>query len=243
MRRQRGGARKKPRDHGRVGLSIALGVLAVLLLLGAAALVGPNLVHSRADSGTAVPSHESSTAGRADDGTHDQQRDRGQNLRPVRLDIPTIDVGTVLMSLGLQGNGEIEVPPLTRAGTAGWYRHSPAPGETGPAVIVGHVDSDTGPAVFYRLRSLRIGDAIHVRRTDGKVAEFRVTLVRTYPKTRFPTKRVYGSIRHAGLRLITCSGTYVAGKGGYQSNTVVYATLHRLAPADQQSPPTRPSTA
>ena len=236
MRGQRGGARKKPRDHGRVGLSIALGVLAVLLLLGAVALVGPNLVHSQADSGTAVPSHEAPATGRGDDGPTDQgQSERGPNLRPVRLDIPGIGVDTALMPLGLQGNGEIEVPPLTRAGTAGWYQHSPAPGDTGPAVIVGHVDSETGPAVFYRLGSLRNGDPIRVRRSDGQVAEFRVTLVRTYPKSRFPTKRVYGSIGHAGLRLITCSGSYAEARGGYQSNTVVYATLRSLTPASSQT--------
>ncbi len=154
----------------------------------------------------------------------------GPDVRPVRLDIPAIAVHSTLLQLGLQDDGEIEVPPLARAQTAGWYQHSPAPGDIGPAVIVGHVDSDLGPAVFYRLASLRTGDLIRIERTDNQVAEFRVQRVRSYPKDRFPTAEVYGRIRHAGLRLITCSGPYISSAGGYQDNTVVYATLHGLAP-------------
>lgn len=226
----------RPRTGRR--LPAALGILSGLLLLCGLALVGPGLVRESAEGGPQGRSHQVVPGHRAP-ATH--VGDQAPKVRPARLDIPSIAVSTPLLSLGLQKNGEIEVPPLTRAGVAGWYRHSPAPGDPGPSVIVGHVDSESGPAVFYRLTSLRTGDRIDVRRTDGKVAEFRVTLVRSYLKTRFPTKRVYGPIRHAGLRLITCSGQYVSGAGGYQSNTVVYATLHRLRPAEK--PGTEPAAA
>ena len=227
---------RSERAHSGEGrrLPVALGVLSGLLLLCAIALVGPGLVHGgSADDDPQADSSQTPVTVRSD---------RRQKVRPAQLDIPSIAVHTSLLSLGLQKNGEIEVPPLTRAGTAGWYHHSPAPGDLGPSVIVGHVDSDSGPAVFYRLASLRAGDRIRITRTDGKVAEFRVTLVRSYLKSRFPTKRVYGAIRKAGLRLITCSGQYVAGAGGYQSNTVVYATLQSLTPAGRSEPTPGSST-
>ncbi len=135
------------------------------------------------------------------------------------------------MELGLQPDRSLEVPPLSRAETAGWYRFSPSPGQVGPAVIVGHVDSRTGPAVFYRLSSLRPGDLVQVRRADGVVAEFAVDHIESFAKSAFPTQAVYGQIEQAGLRLITCSGEYRAAEGGYQENTVVFASLRRMLPS------------
>ncbi|MEO3936907.1 sortase [Dermatophilaceae bacterium Soc4.6] len=105
-------------------------------------------------------------------------------------------------------------------------RAPPTPGEVGPSVIVGHVDSAAaGPSVFYHLSELRPGDRVEVTRVDHTVAVFAVDSVETYAKAQFPTLQVYGNIDHAGLRLITCGGPYIADKGHYQDNIVAYAHL------------------
>jgi sortase (surface protein transpeptidase) len=142
--------------------------------------------------------------------------------RPVSLSIPLIGVQTRLITLGLTAAGELEVPSSTSV--AGWYTGSPRPGAIGPAVIVGHIDSVSGPGVFFRLSQLRPGDKAYVRRADGTLVEFRVTSVQTYPKDRFPTEAVYGPVPDPELRLITCGGAFDAATGHYLSNVVVYAT-------------------
>jgi sortase (surface protein transpeptidase) len=141
---------------------------------------------------------------------------------PVSLTIPLIGVQTQLVTLGLTATGELQVPSSTSV--AGWYTGSPRPGAIGSAVIVGHIDSLTGPGVFYRLSELAAGDKIYVRRADGTLVEFRVTSVQTYLKDRFPTEDVYGPVPDPELRLITCGGAFDAATGHYLSNIVVYAT-------------------
>lgn len=143
---------------------------------------------------------------------------------PVWLDIPAIGVHTALLSLGLQPDGSVAVPPLDSR-EAGWYANSPTPGEVGPAVVLGHVDSArTGPGVFYDLRTVRPGDAVRVTRTDGTVAAFRVDQVSRYPKSMFPTAAVYGNIDHPGLRLITCGGAFDRAAHSYVDDVVVFAS-------------------
>lgn len=142
---------------------------------------------------------------------------------PVSLDIPVIGVRTRLIRLGLTSAGTLQVPPVTTV--AGWYTGSPRPGATGAAVIAGHIDSRTGPGVFFRLSLLRPGDLIYVRRADGSLAVFRVSIVRSYLKTKFPTQAVYGAVPDAQLRLITCGGTFDYATGHYLSNVIVFATL------------------
>ena len=143
--------------------------------------------------------------------------------RPVRLYIPAIGVRTRLIRLGLTASGALQVPGSTAV--AGWYTGSPRPGEPGGAVIAGHIDSISGPGVFYRLRQLHPGERVFVRQASGRLAVFRVSSVRSYLKTRFPTSAVYGPTPNAQLRLITCGGTFDAATGHYLSNTIVYATL------------------
>jgi sortase (surface protein transpeptidase) len=126
------------------------------------------------------------------------------------------------MKLGLTSDGALEVPP--GGFPAGWFTGAPTPGELGPAVIAGHVHWVDGPGVFWRLREVRPGDLVSVTRRDGSIARFRVTSSRTFPKSRFPTERVYGDIEHAGLRLITCGG-YDEGSESYEANVVVFAEL------------------
>jgi len=142
---------------------------------------------------------------------------------PTRLRIPKIDIDTPFVELGLARNNEIEVPKGYEE--VGWYGHGPTPGELGPAVVLGHVDSYMGPAVFFYLGQLEPGDTIEVDREDGSVAVFRVDKLERYPQSSFPTSLVYGDIDHAGLRLITCTGSYDKELKRYDSNLIVYASL------------------
>jgi sortase (surface protein transpeptidase) len=141
---------------------------------------------------------------------------------PVSLTIPLIGVTTKLIRLGLASDGSLQVPPTTSV--AGWYTGSPRPGATGSAIIVGHIDSVSGPGVFFRLPELRKGDQVYIRRADGTLVKFLVTSVRQYLKDQFPTQAVYGPTPDAELRLITCGGAFDSATGHYLSNIVVYAT-------------------
>jgi hypothetical protein len=142
--------------------------------------------------------------------------------KPVRLQIAAIGVNSSLMPLGLRSNGTMQVPP--GAFPAGWYTGGPTPGELGPAVIAGHVDT-RGPGVFYRLQQVRPGDLVNVTRADGSKPVFRVKRVRQFPKNQFPTRLVYGNVDHAALRLITCGGSFNSQSGHYDDNIVVFADL------------------
>lgn len=143
--------------------------------------------------------------------------------RPTSLDIPAIGVKTRLIRLGLTTAGTLRVPSSTAV--AGWYTGSPRPGETGAAVIAGHIDSYLGPGVFYRLRDMKPGNLIYVQRGRGTLAVFKVTAVRTFLKSRFPTAAVYGPVPDPQLRLITCGGTFDPATGHYLSNVIVFASL------------------
>jgi sortase (surface protein transpeptidase) len=142
---------------------------------------------------------------------------------PARLSVPAIGVETPLVRLGLEADRTMEVSE--DFGRAGWFAEGPAPGQPGPAVIAGHVDSRTGPAVFYRLRDLRPGDHLEVTRTDGTRLWFVVDAARSFPKTSFPTDAVFGPTPAAELRLVTCTGTFDRARGSYRDNLVVFARL------------------
>jgi sortase (surface protein transpeptidase) len=142
---------------------------------------------------------------------------------PVRVDIPRIGVHSRLLSLGLEHDGTIAVPSLAQAQLASWYNKGPTPGERGPAVLVGHVDTKKGAAVFFSLGRLHPGDTVDVTRKDGKVAVFGVDSVEHVSKAHFPTQRVYGEVGFAGIRLITCGGDFVGHH--YTGNTIVYGHL------------------
>ncbi|MFB4276590.1 class F sortase [Nonomuraea sp. MTCD27] len=142
--------------------------------------------------------------------------------QPVRLRIPAINVSTRVTPLRLDAEGRLIAP--TRFDRVGWNKAGPEPGEKGVAVIAGHVDSKTGPAVFYRLSQLRKGDRVHVDRADGSTATFVVGRLARYAKDRIPNKEVYGSGRgRAQLRLITCGGTFDRARGSYRDNVIVFA--------------------
>jgi len=145
--------------------------------------------------------------------------------RPVRLVIPAIGVDTRLIRLGLTSTHALQVP--ISAAIAGWFTGSPRPGATGASIIAGHIDSYSGPGVFFLLHQMHRGERVYVRRANKSVAQFRVTAVREYAKNRFPTAAVYGPVPDAELRLITCGGIFDYATGSYLSNVVVYAVLVR----------------
>jgi hypothetical protein len=130
-----------------------------------------------------------------------------------------------VIPVGLNPDGTVGVPPLDDGAPVGWYRYLAAPGDAGPAVLLGHVDTYRGPAVFYRIHELRPGDAIHIQRADGRSVEFTVDSVRAYPKAQFPAQAVYGPSAEPVLRLVTCGGTFDRKRRTYLSNVVVYASL------------------
>lgn len=140
---------------------------------------------------------------------------------PTQLIIPAIGVRTRLIRLSLRRSGALQVPDTTSV--AGWFDDSPSPGQPGPAIIAGHVDSHKGPGVFFDLSQLRPGDRVYVRRSDGTLAVFTVTEVRRYLKSAFPTAAVYGPAPGEQLRLITCGGTFDHQDRSYLSNVVVFA--------------------
>lgn len=144
---------------------------------------------------------------------------------PVALDVPQLGLRTNLIQLGLRSDGTLDVPPVQPGSPAGWYRYSPTPGQLGPSVILGHVNSSNGPiGVFSRLHELVQGSTVTITRADGAVAQFQVDRTENVAKDHFPTLDVYGDTTRAELRLITCSD-YDQAAHTWKSNTVVYAHL------------------
>ncbi len=152
-----------------------------------------------------------------------------QRSAPTHIGIPALGVSSTVMELGLQADGSMEVPP--GAYPAGWYTHSPTPGELGPSILAAHVDWNGKPGVFVDIRELQSGDEVIITRQDGSTATFRVDRIDQYPKHSFPSEAVYGNIGHAGLRLITCGGDFNDDAGSYVDNIVVYASLLRSSHA------------
>lgn len=177
-----------------------------------------------ARSGTAAPTGSSagitSTPGLQLHGP--QPLPASVRLTPTRVRIPAIGVDSTLQQLRTK-SGVLQPPtdPLQ----AGWWSGGPVPGEPGPAVIAGHLDSYTGPAVFIDLSELHAGDLVDVTRSDGSTAVFVVDSVDVYQKSAFPTQAVYGPTPGAALRLITCGGTFDRSKQLYLANVVVFASL------------------
>ena len=201
-------------------VSLAATALAAVLVSGCGAPGHSPTAASSPHSGpaaTAKPHEPPGVAGFHSVRTYDQP------ALPVRLQIPAIDVSTPLVKLGRLPDGSLEVPKDW--GTAGWYDKGPRPGQPGPAVILGHVDSKTGPAVFYQLRALRPGDIVRVGLADGRMLTFRVQRLQRYPKDEFPTEAVYFPTLNRELRLITCGGEFDYARHSYLDNIVVYATL------------------
>jgi sortase (surface protein transpeptidase) len=218
-----------------------VGGLAVLLVLaGIVVLVvgirGQNHAPqpSPAASGTQAPASVPAAAGTSASSSA-SPAPRGPLLPksvPSSLQIPAIGVSSSLLQLGLNTDQTVQVPPLDKDSKAGWYTGSPTPGELGPSLLLGHVDSaEYGPGVFYKLGALHQGDTVDVTRSDSTVAVFRIDRVASFPKDHFPTLEVYGDTDNAQLRLITCGGKFDFSARSYEDNIVVFASLLSSHPA------------
>jgi sortase (surface protein transpeptidase) len=198
---------------------------AVALLVLPAGCGGPDGRYAGVSSTAATRAPEQEAKGR--DAARGFRSIRGYRATPVPVgvEIPRIGVVSSLDRLGRAPDGTVQEP--SRWAVAGWYAPGTRPGDPGSAVILGHVDSKGGPAVFFRLRELRRGDAVTIRRADGSLVRFVVQRIEQYPKDRFPTDDVYYPTLTPALRLVTCGGDFDATVGRYRSNVIVFATMQR----------------
>ncbi|MFE5831087.1 class F sortase [Streptomyces sp. NPDC056488] len=148
--------------------------------------------------------------------------------RPTAVAVPAITIEAPVTDLHLDRKGQLAAPPVDNPSIVGWYAKGPTPGERGTAVVVGHRDTLTGPAVFLNLGVLNPGNTVRVARADGKVAVFTVDRIKTYAKDDFPDEEVYGATGRPELRLLTCGGAFDR-KTGYEANIVVFAHLTDIA--------------
>ncbi|WP_405581852.1 class F sortase [Streptomyces sp. NBC_01190] len=146
---------------------------------------------------------------------------------PTLLSIPDIGVHAPFTKLALGSDGRLQAPPPNNTNLVGWYGAGPTPGETGDAIVAGHVDTKTGPAVFVLLSLLKPGEKVSITRADASVAHFTIDSVETFDKDKFPDQRVYGNTPDAQLRIITCGGTFDRKKQDYKDNVVVFAHLDK----------------
>ncbi|GAB4058889.1 class F sortase [Catellatospora paridis] len=223
--------RGRHRGRGRTGRR------AILLLVGTA-LAGIGLIAAAFGITPAGPPQPSDDAAGRYQLVDTDRRPDARGIRPldrsapVRVKIPSIKVDAVVVTVGTNFDGSLQVPELKHPDLTGWYRYGPSPGERGNAVIVGHVDTRTsGPAVFFQLGSLKPGTKIEVQRLDGSLATFTVDVVKSFPKDEFPAHRVYGATDDMGLRLVTCGPPYDRTDRNYLNNIVVFATLTKSRPA------------
>ncbi|MCL3997368.1 class F sortase [Streptomyces lavenduligriseus] len=177
-----------------------------------------------AGTGPRTPPQPAAAEGRAEPGGDRNAAPALAPSPPLRVRIPAIRVDAPLTGLSLTPSGSLDAPPAEERNLAGWYEAGTTPGETGTAIVAGHVDNADGPAVFYRLGALKRGDRVEVDRRDGTVALFTVDAVEVYSARDFPDDKVYGAAPRPELRVITCGGGY-SKTTGYQGNVVVFAHL------------------
>lgn len=149
------------------------------------------------------------------------EEESAKAVTPVTIRIPKINVDTAIEQVGLLENGQMGVP--ADEDQVGWFEPGVKPGSKGNAVIAGHVDSKTGPAVFYELDQLVAGDEIVIVDEAGNTLRFEVTKTERYETANAPIKEIFGATDKRNLNLITCSGTF--GSAGYDERFVVYTEL------------------
>ncbi|MFI8828000.1 class F sortase [Streptomyces sp. NPDC053431] len=189
---------------------------------GPALAVGP-AAHGVARPAAADPKPKSTPRAKATAKPQPPPAPLGRS-RPTTLAVPAITIEAPVLGLDLDASGQLATPPVDNPRVVGWYAKGVTPGERGTAVVVGHRDTRTGPAIFLNLNSLAPGNTVRIARADGRVAVFTVDRVRTYAKSAFPDEEVYGATGRPELRLLTCGGNFDR-KEGYASNIVVFAHL------------------
>ncbi|MFF4762017.1 class F sortase [Streptomyces sp. NPDC001292] len=145
--------------------------------------------------------------------------------QPTRLSIPDIGVDAPFTKLSVNASGRLNPPPADNTNMVGWFKGGPSPGERGASIVVGHLDTKTGPAVFAELESLEPGAVVDITRADGTVARFKVDSIDSFSKADFPDDKVYADTATPQLRLITCGGNFDRANHGYEENVVVFAHL------------------
>ncbi|CAM5613580.1 Class F sortase OS=Streptomyces cyaneofuscatus OX=66883 GN=G3I52_06910 PE=4 SV=1 [Streptomyces cyaneofuscatus] len=150
-----------------------------------------------------------------------------EGAAPRSVEVPSVGIDAPVVRRGLDQDGAIDPPPYDLPQTAGWYGKGTEPGAEGAALLVGHADTETKPAVFYGLSAVRPGEKVKVVREDGSVAEFTVDDVQVVTRERFDAEKAYGPRvdGRAELRLITCGGKYDQKSRSYTANVVVSAYL------------------
>lgn len=211
---------------------MAVGTLALILVLTGISMIGMS-THGSATPTLIPPAPQAAQAGPPPVLPAAPPLDRSP---PVRLTYQRLGIDTPLISVGLNPDRTAEVPPKDPGAPAGWYRNLAAPAQSGPAVILGHVDTTDGPGVFFNLGNSETGDRILIEREDGRTGAFTVERVESFPRADFPTDQVYGRVGHAALRLVTCGGFFDRDNGGYQENVVVFATLTDVFEAGEAVP-------
>jgi sortase (surface protein transpeptidase) len=193
-------------------------LVSLLAACGSANEASPNGVAPESSSGEGSPSAAREKAVES----FRSVRNYDVEKSPVRIRIPVIGVDSRLQRLGLNADGTIEIP--TEWDVAGWFAQGAKPGQPGPAVILGHVDSKVGPAVFYRVRELDPGDEVFVDERGGDTVKFVVKRLEQTDKNRFPTEDVYLPTLKPTLSLVTCGGTFDVSVGHYRDNIIAFAT-------------------
>ncbi|WP_304944784.1 class F sortase [Streptacidiphilus sp. ASG 303] len=217
-----------------------------LRLAGAAVLLGLFMIHSSLDGATSPPAPAPAAAPAPASGTPGTPAASARTQAvppsapaaapapqgpampasaPVRLSIPRIGVNAPFTRLTLDKKGVLQPPPNTDSNLVGWYGDGATPGERGTALVLGHVDTKLGPAVFWGLGALKKGNKAEITRADGSTAVFTVDSVEVFRKDDFPDERVYADTPSAQLRLITCGGSYDHKRRDYTANVVVFAHL------------------
>ncbi|MFI8191901.1 class F sortase [Streptomyces sp. NPDC085946] len=197
------------------------GVIALVLLTGLALLRNGS---GEFDVGPPQPAGAAAADSRVSEPTFVSAVRPLPHAVPDRVRIPAIQVDAPVIPVGLDPDGWVAAPPAEDPNLAGWFTGAVSPGEKGTAVVVGHVDNQLGPAVFYGLGALKKGSLVEVARKDGKTAVFDIYGVEVFEKNNFPGDRVYSSKGAPELRVITCGGGF-SEQTGYDGNVVVFARL------------------
>ncbi|TPQ17113.1 class F sortase [Streptomyces sporangiiformans] len=203
-------------------LAVGLGALIIHNSLASSPDLKPQAPPAAVASATPKVSASAGATGAARDATTARALPRSA---PQRLSIPKIAVNAPFTALSLGASGQLNAPPDNNNNLVGWFQGGASPGERGSSIVVGHVDTKTGPAVFESLRTLERGSTVNITRADGIVATFKVDSVDSFSKANFPNDRVYADTNSPQLRLITCGGEYDHSAQDYTENVVVFAHL------------------
>ncbi|MEU6016033.1 class F sortase [Streptomyces sp. NPDC047515] len=211
----------RPSDHGRLLTGVAWAVLLMGLWLWGRDITDGSGASSAPTTGDVA------AVGRPLGVPLPPPHDPVEGAVPKRVEIPSLGIEAPVIARGLDKDGAIEPPSFDTPQTVGWYGDGAEPGAKGPALFVGHVDTETEPAVFYGLSAARPGAKVEVTRADGTVAEFTVDDVQVFTRERFNADKAYGPRKQgrAELRLITCGGAYDRASHSYDANVVVSAYL------------------